>query len=208
MKINQILDYFDKIIPNPKGELNYNKDYELLIAVMLSAQCTDRRVNNVTEVLFTKYDTLEELNKADIENIKNIIRSVGNFNKKAIYILGIAGKVLKGNNGIIPNNRDFLESLPGVGRKTANVVLSILFNEPVLAVDTHIIRVSKRLAIARKEDSVITIEKKLTKLLPKDNIIRYHHQFLLFGRYYCKAVKPLCENCELKNICIEKSHLN
>jgi endonuclease-3 len=202
MKSKEIIDYLDKIIVNPKCELNYNKDYELLIAVMLSAQTTDKRVNEVTSVLFKKYDNLEKLSNASLDDIINIIRPIGTFNKKALNIIEIANSLLS-NGGIVPNDRKFLESLPGVGRKTTNVVLSELFDEPFIAVDTHISRVSKRLGIALKKDDVLKIEKKITKMFSLYNAKKIHHQMLLFGRYYCKSIKPLCKDCKLKDICKE-----
>lgn len=198
--MKEIIDYLDELIPNPKCELNYNKDYELLIATMLSAQTTDKRVNEVTEVLFKKYPNLESLRKADINDIINIIKSIGTYNKKAKNIIDIANK-LKEKNDIVPNDREFLESLPGVGRKTTNVVLSNIYNVPCIAVDTHVHRVSIRLGIANKNDDVYTTEKKLSKKFKDYDLCRLHHQLVLFGRYYCKAIKPNCENCKLKNIC-------
>ena len=198
---NKIISYLDEIIPNPKCELNYSKDYELLIAVMLSAQTTDKRVNDVTNILFTRYDNLEKLSKANINSIIDIIKSLGTFNKKASNIIEISKSLLETQNGIVPNNREYLESLPGVGRKTANVVLSELFNEQYIAVDTHIKRVSIRLNLANKNDDVLTIEKKLSYKFKEYNAKRIHHQLLLFGRYYCKANKPNCSNCKLKSIC-------
>lgn len=196
--------YLDKLFPNPKCELNYEKDYELLIAVMLSAQTTDKRVNMVTDILFKKYDSLEKLSNADINDIIDIIKPIGTFNKKASNVISIAKSLIADKNGKVPNDRTYLEGLSGVGRKTTNVVLSNLYDEPCIAVDTHVSRVSKRLDIARKNDDVLVIEKKLNKKFPKDKLSRLHHQLVLFGRYYCKAKNPLCENCELKNICKEK----
>lgn len=204
----EIINYLDKLFPNPKCELNYSKDYELLIAVMLSAQTTDKRVNMVTDILFKKYKTIESLATADINDIIKIIKPIGTFNKKASNIISIANSLIKEKNGIVPNDRNYLESLSGVGRKTTNVVLSNLYNVPCIAVDTHVSRVSKRLGIAKKEDDVLVIEKKLNKKFPKDKLNRLHHQLVLFGRYYCKAKNPLCENCELKNICKEKKKIN
>ena len=198
-----VFNYLDELIPEPKCELNYNKDYELLIAVMLSAQTTDKRVNMVTSVLFNKYPTLESLANANIEDIKNIIKSLG-YTKKAFNTIEISRILLEKSDGIVPNDRAFLESLPGVGRKTANVVLGELFHEQVIAVDTHVSRVAIRLGFAKKNDDVYTIEKKLVKKIPKDKRFKLHHQFLLFGRYYCKAIKPECDNCKLKDICKEK----
>ena len=198
--MNEIVNYLDEIIANPKCELNYTKDYELLIATMLSAQTTDKRVNEVTKILFKKYSDLEALRQAKIADIINIIKSIGTYNKKAKNIIEIANR-LKDRNDIVPNDRDFLESLPGVGRKTANVVLSNIYNVPCIAVDTHVERVSKRLKLAKKDDNVYEVEKKLTKKFKDYDLCRIHHQLVLFGRYYCKAINPNCENCKLKNIC-------
>lgn len=198
---NNLITYLDKIILNPKCELIYKKDYELLIAVMLSAQTTDVRVNKVTRILFEKYKDLSQLSNAGIDELINIIRSIGTFNKKAKNIILISKSLLDNYNGVVPNNRKYLESLPGVGRKTANVVMSELFNEQYIAVDTHITRVSIRLGIANQNDNVFTIEKKLMSKFKNYNLKKLHHQILLFGRYYCKAKKPLCDNCELINIC-------
>ena len=204
MQVNRILEYLDFIIPNPHCELNYTKDYELLIAVMLSAQTTDKRVNSVTKILFSKYPNLKALEEAKVEDIIEIIKPIGTFKKKALNVQLIAKELNEKSNGIVPNNRIFLESLPGVGRKTANVVLYELFKVPVIAVDTHVSRVSKRLGLAKKNDDVLTIEKKLNRKIPKELLGRTHHQFILFGRYYCKAISPLCDNCELKDICKKK----
>ncbi len=198
--MNEIVKYLDELIPNPKCELNYNKDYELLIATMLSAQTTDKRVNMVTSILFKKYNSLESLRKADINDIINIIKPIGTYNKKAKNIVEIANK-LKEKNDIVPNDRLFLERLPGVGRKTTNVVLSNIYNVECIAVDTHVYRVSIRLGIAKKSDDVYKVEKKLNKFFKGYNLCRLHHQLVLFGRYYCKAKNPNCENCKLKNIC-------
>ena len=202
MMKNRIIDYLDEIIPNPKCELEYNKDYELLIATMLSAQTTDKRVNSVTKILFQKYPTLESLKEADINDIKKIIRPIGTFNKKAENIKNIASSLIEHDG--MKNDRKFLESLSGVGRKTTNVVLSNLYNEPCIAVDTHVSRVSIRLGIARKNDNVLVIEKKLNKFFPKDKLSRLHHQLVLFGRYICKARGPECSNCAFYDDCASK----
>ena len=205
MKSKEIIKYLDTIIPNPKCELEYNKDYELLIATMLSAQTTDKRVNEVTRVLFKKYPSLEALKDADIEDIKKIIKPIGTYNKKTMNIKSIANSLIEKNNGVVPNDREFLESLDGVGRKTTNVVLSNIYNVPCIAVDTHVSRVSKRLGIAKDDDDVRVIEKKLNKIFKNDDLCRLHHQLVLFGRYYCKAIKPECEDCELKKYCKKNS---
>lgn len=200
MKINDILNKLDIMIPNPKCELNYTKDYELLIATVLSAQCTDNRVNKVTKVLFNKYD-IYSLSYAKNSDIEKIIYSCGNYKKKSEYIINIAKSLTKDYNGKVPNDRNYLESLPGVGRKTTNVVLSNLFEVPLIAVDTHVDRVSKRLSLAKNTDTVFEVEKKLMKKIPKNRWIRTHHQFVLFGRYICKSIKPDCDKCQLKEYC-------
>ena len=202
--VNRILDYFDELIPNPHCELIYHKDYEFLIAVMLSAQTTDKRVNQVTSILFTKYPTIDSLSKADIYDIEEIIRPLGTFKRKAVNVQEIAYRLLKEQNGKVPKDREYLETLAGVGRKTTNVVLSELYHVPVMAVDTHVERVSKRLGLVKPQDNALEIEKKLTKKIPRDRISSTHHQFILFGRYYCKAISPLCRNCKLKDICKNK----
>ena len=204
--INNILEYLDEVFPNPKCELEYNKDYELLISIMLSAQTTDKTVNKVTKVLFDKYPTLEDLSKADINDIENIIRELGSFRKKSIYIKNIALSLLENWQGFVPNDREYLESLSGVGRKTVNVFLGIIYNEPTIAVDTHVERVSKRLNLAKENDSVLEVEYKLMKKIPKEKWNRTHHQMVLFGRYKCKKIKPECSECKLKDICKKREN--
>lgn len=201
MMINKITDYLDELFPSPVCELNYNKDYELLLAIVMSAQTTDKRVNMVTEVLFKKYDTLEKLSEANIEDIENIIKPIGTYKKKSIFIKEISKRLIEDNYHIVPNNRKYLESLPGVGRKTINVFLSVIYNEPAIAVDTHVERVSKRLGLAGTKDTVLEVEKKLMKKVPKDKWSKTHHQMVHFGRYKCKSIKPICSDCQLKDIC-------
>ena len=207
MVVKDFNEKLDKMIPDARCELNYNRDYELLIAVVLSAQCTDKTVNEVTSVLFGKYD-IYGLAKADKKDIEKIIYSCGSYTKKASYIVEIAESLISNYNGVVPNDREYLESLPGVGRKTANVVLSNLFDVPAIAVDTHVERVSKRLKIARKLDSVLTVERKLCKMIPVDLWSRSHHQLVLFGRYICKARNPECEKCAFFEDCTSKDKKN
>lgn len=204
MKSSYLIEELDKLYPDARCELNYTKDYELLIATVLSAQCTDKRVNSVTSILFSKYDiyTLSIENEKEIEKI---IKPCGSQTKKAYYIKTIAEKLISDYEGKVPNNRDYLENLPGVGRKTCNVVLSNLYDVPAIAVDTHVSRVAIRLGLARKNDSVLTIEKKLMKKIPKEKWSRLHHQLVLFGRYKCKAIKPICQECPFINTCKEKN---
>ncbi|MCI5734285.1 MAG: endonuclease III [Tenericutes bacterium] len=200
-KEKEILNYLNEIIPNPVCELNYNKDYELLLAVMLSAQTKDARVNKVTKVLFNKYDSLKKLKEANIKDIENIIKELGNYHKKSEAIINIAKILDEKYNGKVVNNRKVLENLPMVGRKTTNVVLSELFNEPTIAVDTHVERVSKRLGLVKKDDDVIKIEEKLKRKFDKNIWSKLHKQFVLFGRYYCTSKKPSCNKCKLQIYC-------
>ena len=199
--IKLIEDYLDELYSNPKCELNYSNEYELLINIMLSAQTTDKRVNIVTKELYSKYNSLEDLSKANIDDIKKIIFSLGNYNKKAEYIKEISNTLIDKYNGVVPKDRSSLESLPGIGRKTANVFLSELDIEPQIAVDTHVSRVSKRLYISALNDTVYKTEMKLRKAFKKENWNKRHLQLVLFGRYKCKSVKPMCEDCKLKDIC-------
>lgn len=201
MMINDIICYLDSLYPNPICELKFNKDYELLIAIVMSAQTTDKRVNMVNEVLFSKYNSLDKLYNADIEDIENIIKPIGTYKKKSIFIKEIVSRLINDNTGIIPNDRRYLESLPGVGRKTTNVFLSVIYNEPAIAVDTHVERVSKRLGLAKENDTVLEVENKLMKKLPKDKWSLVHHQMVFFGRYKCKSRSPACNDCKLKYIC-------
>lgn len=207
MNSEELLNRLDKMIPNPKCELNYNRDYELLIATVLSAQCTDKRVNMVTKELFDKYDIFSLAN-ANNKDIMNIIRPVGTYSRKTEYIIEIAKKLVSDYNGSVPNDRKYLESLPGVGRKTCNVVLSNLYNVPAIAVDTHVERVAKRLRLAYKTDDVLKVEKKLMRKIPKDKWSRFHHQMVLFGRYICKSINPDCSNCYLQEFCKYYKHKN
>lgn len=199
--INKILDYLDELYPNPKCELEYTKDYELLIAIVMSAQTTDKRVNMVNKVLFKKYQSIKELSEASLEDIEKIIKPIGTYKKKAVFIKEIATKLINDNIKVIPNDREYLSSFPGVGRKTINVFLSVIYNEPLVAVDTHVNRVSKRLKLAKDGDDVLEIEKKLMKKIPKDKWNKVHHQLVFFGRYKCKSISPLCTDCKLKDIC-------
>lgn len=200
-RVNIILNYLEELFPDAHCELNYNKDYELLIAIVLSAQTTDKRVNKVTPVLFSKYKTLDELANAPLEDIEQIIKEIGTFKKKSIFIKNIANSLIKDCNGVVPNDPKYLETLSGVGRKTINVFLAEYYQVPAIAVDTHVERVSKRLKLAKMNASVTEVEKSLMKKLPKDRWIKTHHQLIFFGRYHCKAISPNCKDCQLKDLC-------
>ena len=192
-------EYLDYYIPNPKCELNYSTDYELLIATVLSAQCTDKRVNEVTKILF-KYN-LEEISLMSIDDIEKIIRSCGSYTKKAVYVKNIADMLLHDYNGKVPNSREILETFPGVGPKTCSVVLKNIYNVPAIPVDTHVERVCKRLGIVFNNATPRDVEYILKNEIPVDKWNRVSEQILLFGRYYCRAINPKCDNCLFKDFC-------
>ena len=198
MNKKEITSYLDELFNDPKCELEYTKDYELLLSVMLSAQTTDKSVNKATKELYKKYDTLEKLNTLSIEEIDNYIRVLGFHKTKSVNFKYITEHLLP--LGYVPDDREFLESLKGVGRKTASVVLGELFNIPSFAVDTHVFRVSKRLGITTKKDDVLKTEIKLKKYFDEIEWNRVNSQLVLFGRYYCTSKNPKCTNCKLKNI--------
>ncbi|MFI3260825.1 MAG: endonuclease III [bacterium] len=199
----EFYDKLDEMFPDPKCELNYSNSYELLIATMLSAQSLDKRVNQVTETLF-KY-SLEELASLELEQIESIIKPVGTYTKKAVYTKEIARSVLENYQGEVPNNREYIESLPGVGRKTANVMLSHIFNEPAIAVDTHVLRTTTILGIT-SSDNPVEVENILIEKIPENKLNRVGSQLVLFGRYICKAKKPDCVNCLFNDKCKHKKN--
>lgn len=196
-----IIENLDRLYPDAHCELNHKDSFELLIAVVLSAQTTDVSVNRVTPALFEKYPDALSLSEASEEDVMRLIHSIGLYKNKSRNIINLAKELVKRFDGEVPSKREELESLPGVGRKTANVVLSNCFDYPAFAVDTHVSRVSKRLMIARKDDDVLTIEKKLMKFFPRNCWSRLHHQFIFFGRYKCKAKKPECTDCPFRDSC-------
>lgn len=196
MKSKEVLEKLDSLFPNPICELNYDKDYELLIATLLSAQSTDKRVNSVTKILFSKYDIFS-LKDASIEDIEKIIYPVGTYKRKALYVKELAKRLVEDYSGVVPNNREYLEKLPGVGHKTCNVVLANIYNVPTIAVDTHITRVANRLGLTKSED-VLKIEQDLMDFFPKNKWNKVHLQLVLFGRYICKSKKPECDKCPFK----------
>ena len=200
-KMQIISNYVDSLFPNTKCELFYNKDYELAIAVMLSAQTTDKAVNAVTYTLFKDFPTLEALENAPIEEIENRIKRLGLYKNKAANIKGIVHKIITEFNGELPSDKNLLQTLPGIGNKSAGVIRIEVFKIPDLPVDTHIIRISNRLGIANSKDEPIDIERKLKKLIPESHWIKTHHQLIHFGRYFCLARSPKCEQCQLRNIC-------
>lgn len=200
-KEEEILKYLKELLPNAICELEYNKDYEFLIAIMLSAQTTDKRVNKVTKVLFSKYDTLEKLKDAKLVEVENIIKELGNYRKKSKAVIDIANILYNKYDSKVPVNRNLLEELPLVGRKTVSVFLSEYYNIPNIAVDTHVSRVSKRLGLVKDSDDVLKIEEKLKRKFKRDTWNKLHLRLVLFGRYYCTARNPKCESCKLKKDC-------
>ncbi|MDQ1001753.1 endonuclease-3 [Neobacillus niacini] len=202
-QIRFCLDKMDEMFPDAHCELVHSNPFELVIAVALSAQCTDVLVNKVTKELFKKYKTPEDYLGVPLEELQNDIRSIGLYRNKAKNIQSLCRLLLDEYDGVVPRDRDELTKLPGVGRKTANVVVSVAFNIPAIAVDTHVERVSKRLGICRWKDSVLEVEKTLMKKVPKDEWSVTHHRLIFFGRYHCKAQNPQCPSCPLLELCRE-----
>ena len=202
-QIQFCLDKMGEMFPEAHCELNHKNPFELVIAVSLSAQCTDALVNKVTATLFEKYKTPEDYLAVTLEELQNDIRSIGLFRNKAKNIRKLCQMLIEDYGGILPKDRDELTKLPGVGRKTANVVVSVAFGIPAIAVDTHVERVSKRLGFCKWKDSVLEVEKTLMKKVPKDEWSATHHRMIFFGRYHCKAQNPQCEICPLLEVCRE-----
>ncbi|EOV9525148.1 MULTISPECIES: endonuclease III [Bacillus cereus group] len=202
-QIRYCLDTMAKMYPEAHCELIHDNPFELVIAVALSAQCTDALVNKVTKNLFQKYKTPEDYLKVSLEELQQDIRSIGLYRNKAKNIQKLCRILIDEYDGKVPADRDELTKLPGVGRKTANVVVSVAFGIPAIAVDTHVERVSKRLGICRWKDSVLEVEKTLMKKVPMEEWGVTHHRLIFFGRYHCKAQKPQCEVCPLLEICRE-----
>ncbi len=195
-----IIEKVNELYDDPKCELNFSSNYELLVAVILSAQCTDKRVNQVTSELFKEYNTPEKMIKLSQEDLENKIHSCGFFHNKAKHILQASRDLLDKYDGKIPSTKKELMELSGVGEKTANVVLATAYNVPAIAVDTHVFRVSNRLGLANSKD-VFKTQKQLEKNLPENLWIKFHYALVLHGRYVCKSQKPNCKECELKGLC-------
>lgn len=202
-QLRHILDTIGFMFPHAHCELKHSNPFELTVAVLLSAQSTDVSVNKVTETLFQKYRTPEDYLAVAVSELENDIRRIGLFRNKAKNIQKLCEILLQNYDGQIPASLEELVKLPGVGRKTANVVASTAFNIPAIAVDTHVERVSKRLGIAHEQDSVLAIEKKLMNGVPREEWAITHHRFIFFGRYHCKAQNPFCSSCPLIEICKE-----
>ncbi len=200
-RIETILSELQRMYPNAECELNHTNGFELLLAVMLSAQTTDKSVNKITESLFQKYKTPQDYLDVDISELEQDIRRIGLYKNKAKNIQKISQMILDDFNGNVPSSQVELERLPGVGRKTANVVLSVWFHVPRIAVDTHVDRVSKRLKLAYQNDSVVKVEEKLMRKIPKDKWSDTHHKMIFFGRYHCTSRNPKCQECNLTELC-------
>ena len=204
-KQDRILNTFDEMFPDARCVLNHSNNLELLVAVMLSAQTTDESVNKLTSHLFKKYKTVDDYANASLSELESDLHSIGLYRNKAKNIKAMAVALQARFNGVVPASHDALISLPGVGRKTANVVMAEGFGYPAIAVDTHVERISKRLGFAKPEGTVLTVEKKLMKTIPKNRWIKTHHQMIFFGRYHCKAMSPHCKECPLVDLCKEKN---
>lgn len=204
-RAEKILEVLETMYPNANVELAHSNNFELLIAVVLSAQTTDISVNKVTPLLFERFPGPKELSEANLLEIQDILKRIGLYRNKSKNIKELSKQLCDKHNCIVPNKREELEAFPGVGRKTANVVLSNAFGIPAIAVDTHVARVSKRLGLAKESDNVLQIEKKLMQKIPSKYWQKIHHQLIFFGRYHCLAKKPKCNGCLLYDICKYKS---
>lgn len=196
-----VIDWFQKNMPEAETELNYENPYQLLVAVILSAQCTDKRVNIVTPPLFKKYPDSKALAKASFDDINDLIKSVSFANNKTRHLMGMAQMLEEKYNGHVPDNMDDLEALPGVGRKTANVIMSVIYDQPNMAVDTHVFRVSARIGLTLNAKNPLQTEQQLLKYIPTELVSTAHHWLILHGRYICIARRPKCEICGLKPAC-------
>jgi endonuclease-3 len=200
-RYKQVIEYFKAHMPVAETELAYRSPYELIVAVILSAQCTDKRVNIISQDFFRQFPTVETLAIADVELIYQLIKSCSYPNNKAKHLSGMAKTLIKEFDGIVPSDIDDLQKLPGVGRKTANVIASVVYNKPAMAVDTHVFRVSERIGLTTRSKNPLQTEKELVKNIPEELIPLAHHWLILHGRYVCIARKPKCDECGLKELC-------
>jgi endonuclease-3 len=201
-RFEKFINYFKEHSPDAQTELHYSNPYELLVAVILSAQCTDKRVNMTTPALFHRFPTAYELAKASVEEVFDYIRSISFPNNKAKHLVGMANILIGEFKGEVPSDIEDLQKMPGVGRKTANVISSVIFNQPAMAVDTHVFRVSKRLGlVTQTANTPLEVEKQLMKYIPSEYVHIAHHWLILHGRYICVARSPKCSECPLTQIC-------
>ncbi len=201
-RYKEFISYFDQNLPTPETELKYANPFELLVAVVLSAQCTDKRVNIVTDKLFQVFPDAEHMSKSNFDELFPYIRSISYPNNKTKHLLGLSKMIMEEFDGNVPDTMEDLQKLPGVGRKTANVILSVLFSMPNMAVDTHVYRVSKRLGLVNLNSKTpLEVEKQLLKYIPDEFVHKAHHWLILHGRYVCLARKPKCEECKITHFC-------
>jgi len=202
-RYQKVLEYFQRTQPDAQTELQYENPYQLLVAVILSAQCTDERVNKVTPALFEHYPTPQDLAQAKVEEVYELIKSISYPNNKAKHLVSMAKMLVEQYNGQVPNDMKELIKLPGVGRKTANVILSVIYDQPAMAVDTHVFRVSKRIGLVNENAKTpLEVEQELVKYIPQSLIARAHHWLILHGRYVCLARKPKCNECGIRAYCL------
>ncbi len=200
-KYDSFVAHFSEHMPVAESELQYENPYQLLVAVILSAQCTDKRVNMTTPALFQRFPTAQHMAESSVEEIYTFIKSISYPNNKAKNLLGMSQTLVHDFNGVVPNNLDDLQKLPGVGRKTANVMMAVAFDQPAMPVDTHVFRVANRIGLTKNSKNVLETEKTLVAHLPKAVISKAHHWLILHGRYVCLARKPKCETCGITAIC-------
>ena len=196
-----VIEYFEKAIPIAETELDYGNPFELIVAVILSAQCTDKRVNQITPDLLRRFPTPQKMAEAEPAEVFDYIRSCSYPNNKAKHLVGMANKLLELYDGVVPSDVDKLQKLPGVGRKTANVIASVVYNKPALAVDTHVFRVAARIGLSTNAKTPLATELQLMKFIPEELVPKAHHWLILHGRYTCIARKPKCEKCGLTGVC-------
>lgn len=200
-KYDTFVAYFEEHMPVAETELEYKDPYQLLVAVILSAQCTDKRVNMTTPALFQRFPTVQDMADSSVEEIYTYIKSISYPNNKAKNLLGMAQTLVRDFNGIVPNNLEEMQKLPGVGRKTANVMMAVAFDKPAMPVDTHVFRVSNRIGLTKNSKNVLETEKTLVANLPQEVLSKAHHWLILHGRYVCLARKPKCGECGISGIC-------
>lgn len=201
-RFEHIIEYFSEHQPHAETELVYETPFQLLVSVILSAQCTDKRVNITTPALFKKFHDAQSLSRASAEEVLPLIKSISYPNNKTKHLIGMAAMLMQDFNGVVPSEVDELQKLPGVGRKTANVIASCIFNQPKMAVDTHVFRVAKRLGLTRGAKNPYQAEMQLVKFIPEEKISIAHHWLILHGRYVCVARRPKCEICPITQYCL------
>lgn len=206
--LNRVIQIFEKTLADPTTELKYHDPYQLVVAVILSAQCTDKRVNIITKEFFKRFPTSPELANSDNKEVFEYIKSCTYPNNKTKHLLGMARMLQDEFGGKVPSDFETLQKLPGVGRKSANVIASVAFQQPTMPVDTHVFRVSQRIGLVTKSKTPLEVEKKLVAIIPTKMLTKLHHWLILHGRYVCQARKPKCSECGLSSVCIYLKNLN